>query len=117
MGMIWVWFGALQSNTKVFISIGYLLSMYLPCIGYVLCMLYVCSAYVLRIISSCSGEDEGRGERHPLSIQRRKGAKRAMVLACYETKKTANSRTLRLAGGLISVFVSCAQFGKQEFGA
>ena len=68
--MIWVGFGALQSITKVFISIGYLLSMYLLCIGYVLCMLYVCSCYVLLIISSCSEEDEGRGERHPLSIQR-----------------------------------------------
>ena len=54
MGMIWVGFGALQSITKVFISIGYLLSMYLLCIGYVLCMLYVCSMYALSMFYVCS---------------------------------------------------------------
>ena len=49
--MIWVWFGTLQSITKVFISIGY-----------VLVMFYVCSGYVLLIISSCSEEDEEGGD-------------------------------------------------------
>ena len=65
-----VWCAAKYYESIHIYSIGYLLSMYLLCIGYVLCKLYVCSCYVLLIISSCSEEDEGRGERHPLSIQR-----------------------------------------------
>lgn len=57
--MIWVWFGTLQSITKVFRYIGYVSVMFYVYSMYVLRMFYVCSAYVLAIISSCSEADEG----------------------------------------------------------
>ena len=59
-GTIWVRDGALQSITKVFISIGYVSLMYRLCSTYVLRMFYVCSAYVLCIIGSCSEAGAGR---------------------------------------------------------